>query len=143
MNEPSSFVDGSSKGCSRNKYDQPPYIPAIIGGQLSQKTICMNAQQYGGIHYNLHSIYGHLESKVTMRSFYLYIFLHAFYKFSIIHLLFQMLLKAVILCVLKSYFPQPTYNQLNCKYITSPKSFSRSLLKKCNKIILLHNNLVI
>ncbi|XP_012560121.2 lysosomal alpha-glucosidase isoform X1 [Hydra vulgaris] len=68
MNEPSSFVDGSSKGCPKNAYDQPPYTPAIIGGTLFQKTLCMNSQQYGGSHYNLHSLYGHLESKVTMSS---------------------------------------------------------------------------
>ena len=68
MNEPSSFVDGSTDGCPENSYENPPYMPGIIGGKLSQKTICMSSQQYAGRHYNLHSLYGHSEATVTMKS---------------------------------------------------------------------------
>jgi len=40
-------------------------IVAITGGELSDKTLCSSAQQYLSSHYNLHSMYGHFEAKVT------------------------------------------------------------------------------
>ncbi|XP_047134482.1 lysosomal alpha-glucosidase isoform X1 [Hydra vulgaris] len=68
MNEPSSFKDGSAQGCPQNSFENPPYTPAVIGDKLSQKTLCMSAQQHIGIHYNLHSLYGHSEANVTMNA---------------------------------------------------------------------------
>lgn len=61
MNEPSNFVDGSVNGCPASKYETPPYDPHVGGGHLTAKTICMGARQASGIHYNLHSLYGHSE----------------------------------------------------------------------------------
>jgi len=66
MNEPSNFVQGSTKGCSSNRYDHPPYLPGIIGGYLADKTVCMSAKHAIGIHYDLHSLYGHSEAVATM-----------------------------------------------------------------------------
>ena len=35
MNEPSSFVDGSDKGCAlNNTNDHPPYVPRVLDGML-------------------------------------------------------------------------------------------------------------
>lgn len=69
MNEPSNFVRGSLNGCPMSdKLETPPHVPGIIGGVLSDKTICMTAQQYLGKHYNLHSLYGHSEAIVTMNA---------------------------------------------------------------------------
>ena len=66
MNEPSSFYDGSIKGCAVDSpYDQPPYTPKVLGGQLSSKTICMGARQYLSSHYNLHNMYGHFKAIAT------------------------------------------------------------------------------
>ena len=61
MNEPSNFVDGSINSCPASKYETPPYVPHVGGGHLNSKTICMAARQASGIHYNLHSLYGHSE----------------------------------------------------------------------------------
>jgi lysosomal alpha-glucosidase len=67
MNEPSNFVDGSSKGCTDNSLDEPPYIPKVLGGQLYKSTICPSSEQYFGNHYNLHNMYGHFEAISTSK----------------------------------------------------------------------------
>uniref|UniRef100_A0A803TI31 P-type domain-containing protein n=1 Tax=Anolis carolinensis TaxID=28377 RepID=A0A803TI31_ANOCA len=65
MNEPSDFMDGSSEGCSQGKLDNPPYVPAVLGGFLSAKTICTSSRQSTSAHYNLHNLYGLMEAKAT------------------------------------------------------------------------------
>lgn len=65
MNEPANFVKGSVNGCSKNKFDNPPYKPYILGDVLADKTICMNAIQGGYRHYDVHSLYGWSQSAVT------------------------------------------------------------------------------
>uniref|UniRef100_H9GHK5 P-type domain-containing protein n=1 Tax=Anolis carolinensis TaxID=28377 RepID=H9GHK5_ANOCA len=67
MNEPSDFMDGSSEGCSQGKLDNPPYVPAVLGGFLSAKTICTSSRQSTSAHYNLHNLYGLMEAKATAR----------------------------------------------------------------------------
>jgi len=66
MNEPTNFCQGSTKGCSSNRYDHPPYLPGILGGYLAHKTVCMSAKHAIGIHYDLHSLYGHSQAVATM-----------------------------------------------------------------------------
>lgn len=73
MNEPASFVKGSSVGCAKNKWNYPPYVPHILGGDydggsLFDKTICMDAQQKWGKHYDVHSLYGHSMAIVTNKA---------------------------------------------------------------------------
>ncbi|XP_022100313.1 sucrase-isomaltase, intestinal-like [Acanthaster planci] len=76
MNEPSNFVPGSLTGCDENKINNPPYLPNILGRiiwptnkrGLYEKTICMDAQQNWGKHYDVHSLYGHSMSQVTHRT---------------------------------------------------------------------------
>lgn len=58
MNEPSNFYNGHADGCLYNKYDNPQYIPNVVGGLLATKTICMNAKHHLGLHYDLHNTYG-------------------------------------------------------------------------------------
>ncbi|XP_029347280.1 lysosomal alpha-glucosidase [Acyrthosiphon pisum] len=68
MNEPANFVNGDLNGCSSYKSDHwevPPYIPGIVGGRLNYKTICMSAIHFAGIHYNLHNLYGLVETIST------------------------------------------------------------------------------
>uniref|UniRef100_A0A8D0G2F7 P-type domain-containing protein n=1 Tax=Sphenodon punctatus TaxID=8508 RepID=A0A8D0G2F7_SPHPU len=65
MNEPSDFMDGSTEGCSPEELDNPPYVPAVLGGSLFAKTICPSAKQSASTHYNLHNLYGLMEAKAT------------------------------------------------------------------------------
>ncbi|CAF0775981.1 unnamed protein product [Rotaria sp. Silwood1] len=65
MNEPSSFIDGSTDGCTDNTLDNPPFVPHVHGGALSAKTLCPSAQHYLSSHYNLHNMYGYFEAKAT------------------------------------------------------------------------------
>lgn len=71
MNEPSNFVPGtiSPEGCGDNSWNHPPYLPrTILGadqGSLYDKTICMEAPQAWGRHYDVHSLYGHGMSIVS------------------------------------------------------------------------------
>nr|XP_006112923.1 lysosomal alpha-glucosidase [Pelodiscus sinensis]XP_006112924.1 lysosomal alpha-glucosidase [Pelodiscus sinensis]XP_006112926.1 lysosomal alpha-glucosidase [Pelodiscus sinensis] len=65
MNEPSNFKDGSVHGCPWGEFDNPPYVPAVLGGSLSSKTTCASAKQRVSVHYNLHNLYGLMEAKAT------------------------------------------------------------------------------
>ncbi|XP_038050832.1 sucrase-isomaltase, intestinal-like [Patiria miniata] len=74
MNEPSNFVPGSTTGCEENKINNPPYLPNILGRMMGDKrglydkTICMDAKQSWGDHYDVHSLYGHSMSQVTFNA---------------------------------------------------------------------------
>lgn len=65
MNEPSNLVDGSLTGCPSSSLEEPPYIPAVVGGKLYSKTLCMSAKHYKGLHYDVHNLYGMSEAVVT------------------------------------------------------------------------------
>lgn len=68
MNEPSNFDDGEHGiGCSENSLNNPPYLPEVTGGRLYSKTICPSVRQAGGLHYDLHNLYGTLETIVTYK----------------------------------------------------------------------------
>lgn len=90
MNEPSNFLEGSTKGCPSTSLENPPYTPGrnlsnaplnhhrsdlrwdvflagVLGGSLKAKTLCASAQQKLSSHYNLHSLYGLMEAKATAR----------------------------------------------------------------------------
>ena len=63
MNEPANFVDG----CANNSLNYPPYKPHTDGPDLLQKTICLDAEQFWGSHYDTHSMYGWSETEPTLR----------------------------------------------------------------------------
>ncbi|XP_030067173.1 lysosomal alpha-glucosidase [Microcaecilia unicolor] len=65
MNEPSNFKDGSLDGCSSGDFDNPPYVPAVLGESLFTKTVCASAKQNISVHYNVHNLYGLMEAKAT------------------------------------------------------------------------------
>ncbi|XP_041063278.1 lysosomal alpha-glucosidase isoform X1 [Carcharodon carcharias] len=65
MNEPSNFVDGSQSGCPSNEFENPPYLPGVLGGILRSQTICASAKQHASTHYNVHSLYGLMEAKAS------------------------------------------------------------------------------
>lgn len=62
MNEPSNFVPGSVNNCPDNNIENPPYVPAVVGGTLNHATICASSQQHISSHYNLHNLYGLSEA---------------------------------------------------------------------------------
>ncbi|GAB6030873.1 hypothetical protein CHUAL_007707 [Chamberlinius hualienensis] len=72
VNEPTNFDAGSTSGCERNKWNNPPYVPHIsesLGERLFAKTICMDAVQSGGKrHYDVHDLYGHYMAKTTFNA---------------------------------------------------------------------------
>ncbi|KAF5907893.1 maltase-glucoamylase, intestinal-like, partial [Clarias magur] len=59
MNEVSSFLKGSTKGCADNTLNYPPFTPNILDNLMYSKTLCMDAKQYWGNHYDVHSLYGY------------------------------------------------------------------------------------
>ncbi|CAL8361168.1 unnamed protein product [Merluccius merluccius] len=59
MNEVASFKQGSNKGCVHNNLNYPPFIPNILDGLMYSKTLCMDAKQTWGDHYDVHSLYGY------------------------------------------------------------------------------------
>jgi len=65
-NEPANIVHGSVSGCSKNKWDYPPYKPRIFGDVIADRTVCMNAKQANHLHYNVHSLYGWSQTLVTL-----------------------------------------------------------------------------
>lgn len=66
MNELSNFQDGSPKQCHKNNtYDYPPYVPKVTGDNLFSKTICPSSSQYISNNYNVHSLTGLFEMKLT------------------------------------------------------------------------------
>lgn len=65
MNEPSNFVNGSLTGCPMDELENPPYVPGVDGGFLSYMTMCMNARQFAGPHYDVHNIFGIAEADAT------------------------------------------------------------------------------
>uniref|UniRef100_A0AAQ5ZHE7 alpha-glucosidase n=1 Tax=Amphiprion ocellaris TaxID=80972 RepID=A0AAQ5ZHE7_AMPOC len=59
MNEIASFVKGSIKGCADNNLNYPPFTPRILDEVMYSKTLCMDAKQAWGNHYDVHSLYGY------------------------------------------------------------------------------------
>nr|XP_019950458.1 PREDICTED: maltase-glucoamylase, intestinal-like [Paralichthys olivaceus] len=59
MNEVASFQKGSTKGCADNNLNYPPYTPRILDEVMYSKTLCMDAKQAWGNHYDVHSLYGY------------------------------------------------------------------------------------
>ncbi|KAJ8280469.1 hypothetical protein GJAV_G00054930 [Gymnothorax javanicus] len=59
MNEVANFKKGSTKGCVANKLNYPPFTPKILDGVMYSKTLCMDANQTWGNHYDVHSLYGY------------------------------------------------------------------------------------
>ncbi|KAF7273588.1 lysosomal alpha-glucosidase-like [Rhynchophorus ferrugineus] len=65
MNEPSNFLSGSFNGCPKSPLESPPYVPAVDGGYLNYKTMCMTAKHKAGLHYDVHNLFGFAEAIIT------------------------------------------------------------------------------
>ncbi|XP_065700522.1 sucrase-isomaltase, intestinal [Patagioenas fasciata] len=67
MNEVSNFVQGSNDGCATNDLNYPPFTPSILDRLLFSKTLCMDAVQKWGKHYDVHSLYGYSMTIATKK----------------------------------------------------------------------------
>uniref|UniRef100_A0A8C9WKT5 Maltase n=1 Tax=Scleropages formosus TaxID=113540 RepID=A0A8C9WKT5_SCLFO len=70
MNEVSNFQKGSVNGCSINNLNDPPFTPRILDNLMYSKTLCMDAKQTWGSHYDVHSLYGYsmvLATEVALK----------------------------------------------------------------------------
>uniref|UniRef100_F6PTT1 P-type domain-containing protein n=1 Tax=Ornithorhynchus anatinus TaxID=9258 RepID=F6PTT1_ORNAN len=68
MNAPSNFVNGSDQGCFVNNMNYPPFNPRVVDRLLFSGTLCMDAVQHGGLHYDLHGLYGHTMVAATQEA---------------------------------------------------------------------------
>ncbi|XP_029818190.1 sucrase-isomaltase, intestinal [Manacus vitellinus] len=68
MNEVASFVQGSTNGCEQNDLNYPPYTPGIVDRLMFSKTLCMDAVQNWGKHYDVHNLYGYSMGIATRRA---------------------------------------------------------------------------
>ena len=70
MNEPANFVPGSINGCATNEWNYPKWMPHIKHDKyIFEKTICMDAQQKWGRHYDVHSLYGYSQAVTTFNAY--------------------------------------------------------------------------
>ncbi|KAL0592712.1 Sucrase-isomaltase, intestinal [Plecturocebus cupreus] len=65
MNEVSSFIQGSAKGCNADNLNYPPFTPDILDKLMYSKTICMDSVQNWGKQYDVHSLYGYSMAIAT------------------------------------------------------------------------------
>ncbi|NXK43456.1 MGA protein, partial [Piprites chloris] len=68
MNEVANFVAGSERGCADNSWNYPPYTPHVVDRLLFGKTLCMDARQAWGRHYDVHNLYGYSMALATRRA---------------------------------------------------------------------------
>uniref|UniRef100_A0A8C0F366 alpha-glucosidase n=1 Tax=Bubo bubo TaxID=30461 RepID=A0A8C0F366_BUBBB len=68
MNEVSNFIKGSKKGCEQNDLNYPPFTPSILDKLMYSKTLCMDAVQKWGKHYDVHSLYGYSMAISTRKA---------------------------------------------------------------------------
>ncbi|XP_033884004.3 sucrase-isomaltase, intestinal [Acipenser ruthenus] len=65
MNEVANFKKGSANGCAANDLNYPPFTPSILDDLMYSKTLCMDAKQTWGAHYDVHSLYGYAMTLST------------------------------------------------------------------------------
>ncbi|KFQ67370.1 Sucrase-isomaltase, intestinal, partial [Phaethon lepturus] len=68
MNEVANFVQGSSNGCEQNELNYPPFTPHVVDRLLYSKTLCMDAVQKWGRHYDVHNLFGYSMTLSTQRA---------------------------------------------------------------------------
>ena len=59
---------GAFESCAPNKFNTPPFVPAVTDGSLTKKTMCADAQTTVGRAYDAHSLYGYSEMVATMQA---------------------------------------------------------------------------
>uniref|UniRef100_A0A8C5ZBI9 Sucrase-isomaltase, intestinal n=1 Tax=Marmota marmota marmota TaxID=9994 RepID=A0A8C5ZBI9_MARMA len=65
MDEVTSFLQDSGHSCESNSLNFPPFTPGILDHLLFARTLCMDTEFYWGLHYDVHSLYGHSMARAT------------------------------------------------------------------------------
>ncbi|KAM9216330.1 putative maltase-glucoamylase 2 [Dugong dugon] len=65
MDEVSNLLQGSDVGCESNSLNHPPFTPRVLDRVLFERTLCMDTEFYGGLHYDVHSMYGYSMAQAT------------------------------------------------------------------------------
>ncbi|XP_023614656.1 LOW QUALITY PROTEIN: probable maltase-glucoamylase 2 [Myotis lucifugus] len=60
-----SILQGSDHGCEDNNWNYPPFTPRVLDRSLFAGTLCMDAEVYQELHYNVHSLYGYSMARAT------------------------------------------------------------------------------
>nr|KAF6319832.1 putative maltase-glucoamylase 2 (putative) [Myotis myotis] len=60
-----SVLQGSDHGCEDNNWNYPPFTPRVLDRSLFAGTLCMDAEVYQELHYNVHSLYGYSMARAT------------------------------------------------------------------------------
>ncbi|XP_035110445.2 putative maltase-glucoamylase 2 [Callithrix jacchus] len=64
MNEVSSLHQASDQ-CESNTLNFPPFTPRVLDRLLFARTLCMDTEFQGGLHYDFHSLYGYFMARAT------------------------------------------------------------------------------
>ncbi|XP_027701961.1 probable maltase-glucoamylase 2 [Vombatus ursinus] len=67
MNEVSNFLNNDSL-CEPNYLNYPSFIPRILDRRLFARTLCMDAEQHWGLHYDVHNLYGYSMTIATAKA---------------------------------------------------------------------------
>uniref|UniRef100_A0A2K5Z9C6 Maltase-glucoamylase 2 (putative) n=1 Tax=Mandrillus leucophaeus TaxID=9568 RepID=A0A2K5Z9C6_MANLE len=65
MNEVASLLQASNDQCESNNLNFPPFLPRVLDHLLFARTLCMDTEFQGGLHYDIHSLYGHSMARTT------------------------------------------------------------------------------
>nr|XP_011721910.1 putative maltase-glucoamylase-like protein FLJ16351 [Macaca nemestrina] len=65
MNEVASLLQASNDQCESNNLNFPPFLPRVLDHLLFARTLCMDTEFHGGLHYDIHSLYGHSMARTT------------------------------------------------------------------------------
>uniref|UniRef100_G1QQE1 Maltase-glucoamylase 2 (putative) n=1 Tax=Nomascus leucogenys TaxID=61853 RepID=G1QQE1_NOMLE len=65
MNEVSSLLQASDNQCESNNLNFPPFLPRVLDHLLFARTLCMDTEFHEGLHYDIHSLYGHSMARST------------------------------------------------------------------------------
>ncbi|KAM5303222.1 putative maltase-glucoamylase 2 [Glossophaga mutica] len=65
LDEVSNLLPASDLSCEANQLNFPPFTPRVLDRLLFARTLCMEAEFYWGLHYDVHSLYGYSMAKAT------------------------------------------------------------------------------
>ncbi|XP_053512591.1 maltase-glucoamylase isoform X2 [Artibeus jamaicensis] len=65
LDEVTNLLPASDRSCETNQLNYPPFTPRVLDRLLFARTLCMEAEFYWGLHYDVHSLYGYSMARAT------------------------------------------------------------------------------